>query len=113
MRLNGARLGRGVFVNSLAVTDHNLLEFGENTVIGGGVHLSGHTVENGIVKTASVRLGRDVTVGVGAVVEIGVEAGAGCQIGALALVPKFSKLEAGGVYVGIPVRRIDQLTPEE
>jgi len=113
MRLNGARLGRSVFVNSLAVTDHNLLEFGENTVIGGGVHLSGHTVENGIVKTAPVRLGRDVTVGVGAVVEIGVEAGAGCQIGALALVPKFSKLEAGGLYVGIPVRRVDQLPREE
>ncbi len=100
MRLNGARLGRGVLVNSLAVKDHNLLEFGENTVIGGGVHLSGHTAENGIVKTARVRLGRDVTVGVGAVVEIGVEAGAGCQIGALALVPKFSKLEAGGVRSG-------------
>jgi acetyltransferase-like isoleucine patch superfamily enzyme len=113
MRLNGAHLGRGVFVNSLEVTDHNLLEFGDNTVIGGGVHLSGHTVEHGIVKTAPVRLARDVTVGVGAVVEIGVEAGDGCQIGALALVPKFSKLEAGGVYVGIPVRRVDQLPREE
>lgn len=105
MRLNGAKLGRGVFVNSLAVTDHNLLEFEDGVVIGGGVHLSGHTVERGILKTAPVRLGRNVTVGLGSVVDIGVEAGPGCQIGALSFVPKFARLEADTVYVGIPVRK--------
>ncbi|HLE19639.1 MAG TPA: hypothetical protein VJB88_00835 [Vicinamibacteria bacterium] len=108
MRLNGARLGRRVYVNSLAVTDHNLLEFGDDVVIGGGVHLSGHTVEKGILKTAPVKLGKNVTIGVGSVIDIGVEAGADCQVGALALVPKFSKLEAGSVYVGIPVRKLEK-----
>src|SRR3990172_8590662 len=38
MRLNGARLGHRVFINSLSVTDHNLLEFGNDVVIGGSVH---------------------------------------------------------------------------
>lgn len=108
MRCNGARLGRHVFVNSLFVTDHNLLEFGDDVVIGGDVHLSGHTVENGVVKTARVRLGRGVTVGVGSVVGIGVEAGDGCQIGALSFVPKFTRLEAGGVYVGCPVKKLEE-----
>lgn len=106
MKLNGASLGQGVFVNSLNVTDHNLLEFGDRVVIGGGVHLSGHTVEGGMVKTAPVRLGDGVTVGVGAVVEIGVVAGPACQIGALALVPKFARLEAAETYVGIPAHRL-------
>ncbi|MFQ5741077.1 MAG: hypothetical protein ACE5JX_18910 [Acidobacteriota bacterium] len=110
MRLNGARLGRRVFVNSLAVTDHNLLDFGNDVVIGAGVHLSGHTVESGRVKTATVRLGDGVTIGVGAVVEIGVEAGPGCQIGALGFVPKFAKLELNSVYVGIPVQRLGEET---
>jgi acetyltransferase-like isoleucine patch superfamily enzyme len=108
MRLNGARMGRRVYVNSLAVTDHNLLNFGDDVVIGGGVHLSGHTVEKGVLKTAPVRLGNKVTIGVGSVIDIGVEAGAGCQVGALAFVPKFSKLDAGSVYVGIPVRKLEQ-----
>ena len=58
MRMNGAKLGRRVFVNSLDVTDHCLLEFGDDVVIGAGVHLSGHTVERGLVRTAPVRLGR-------------------------------------------------------
>jgi acetyltransferase-like isoleucine patch superfamily enzyme len=108
LRLNGARIGRHVFVNSLGVTDHNLLEFGDDVVIGGDAHLSGHTVEDGVVKTARVRLGRGVTVGVGSVIGIGVEAGDGCQIGALSLVPKFTKLREHTVYAGIPVREIEE-----
>ena len=105
LRLNGAKLGRRVFINGLGVTDHNLLVFGDDVVIGGDAHLSGHTVEGGVVKTAGVRLGRRVTVGVGSVVGIGVEAGEGCQIGALSLVPKGATLDAGGTYVGIPIHK--------
>jgi acetyltransferase-like isoleucine patch superfamily enzyme len=108
LRLNGAKIGRRVYVNSLFVSDHNLLEFGDDVVIGSEVHLSGHTVEAGIVKTAAVRLGRDVTIGLGAAIDIGVIAGDGCQVGALSLVPKHTTLNPGGIYAGIPVRRLDQ-----
>lgn len=108
LRLNGARLGRGVFVNSLAVNDHNLLEFEDYVVIGDDVHLSGHTVERGVVKTARVHLGRNVTIGLGSVVGIGVVAGDNAQVGALSLVPKFSRLEANTTYVGTPVRRLER-----
>lgn len=108
MRLNGARLGRRVFVNSLDVMDHCQLEFGDDVVIGAGVHLSGHTVERGLVKTAPVVLGRGVTVGVDANVEIGVVVGAGTQIGALCAVPKYAKLDAESTYVGIPARKLER-----
>jgi hypothetical protein len=105
LRLAGARLGRRVYVNSLAISDYNLLEFGDDVVIGADVHVSGHTVEGGIVKTAPLRLGSHVTIGVGSVIEIGVEAGDNCQIGALSFVPKHTRLEGGTLYVGIPARR--------
>jgi acetyltransferase-like isoleucine patch superfamily enzyme len=107
LRLNGAHMGRRVYVNTLAISDHNLLEFGDDVVIGGDVHISGHSVEAGMLKTAPVRLGRGVTIGLGSVVNIGVDAGADCQVGALSLVPKHTRLENGGVYVGVPVRRLD------
>jgi hypothetical protein len=106
LRLAGARLGRRVYVNSLALTDYNLLEFGDDVVIGDDVHLSGHTVEGGVVKTAPLRLGNNVTIGLGSVLEIGVEAGDACQIGALSFVPKFRRLQAGVTYGGIPAERI-------
>jgi acetyltransferase-like isoleucine patch superfamily enzyme len=111
MRLNGAQIGSGVYINSLSISDHNLLEMGDGVVIGESVHLSGHTVEGGVVKTGYVRLGRGVTVGLGSMVGIGVDAGERCQIGALSVVPKFSKLEPGGIYAGVPVRRIEKSSP--
>lgn len=106
LRLNGAVMGRRVYVNSLSLSDYNLLEFGDDVVIGADVHLSGHTVENGIVKTGRVVLGSGVTIGVGSIVDIGVRVGPGTQVGALSLVPKHSTLAPGAVYVGIPVHRM-------
>jgi acetyltransferase-like isoleucine patch superfamily enzyme len=103
LRANGARIGRRVYVNTLTISDHNLLEFGDDVVIGADVHLSGHTVEHGIVKTGRVCLGRNVTVGLGSVVEIDVRAGDGAQIGALSFVPKHTSLEGDVVYAGVPV----------
>lgn len=112
MRWNGARFGRRVWVNSLGVTDHCLLEFGDDVVIGSGVHLSGHTVERGVVRTAPVRIGAGSTVGVNAHVEIGVEIGPRCQIGSLSMVPKFTVLSGPGTYVGVPVRRLERRDSE-
>jgi carbonic anhydrase/acetyltransferase-like protein (isoleucine patch superfamily) len=106
LRLCGARIGRRVYINSLELSDYNLLEFDDDVVIGADAHVAGHTVEGGSVKTAPVRLGRNVTVGIGSIVDIGVDAGDDAKIGALAFVPKHTRLEAGGVYAGIPVRRI-------
>lgn len=104
LRMNGARFGRRVYVNSLCVSDHNLLEFGHDVVIGDDVHLSGHTVERGVVKTGGVRLGDGVTIGLASVVEIDVEIGERAQVGALSFVPKHARLSAGEVYVGQPVK---------
>jgi acetyltransferase-like isoleucine patch superfamily enzyme len=112
LRLNGAKIGTRVYVNSLFVSDHNLLEFGDDVVIGSEVHLSGHTVEGGVVTTARVRVGRNVTIGLGTVVDIDVTIGDGCQIGALSLVTKHTTLEAGGTYAGTPVRRLDRHAAE-
>ena len=106
LRLSGARLGRRVYVNTISVCDYNLLEFGDDVVIGAAAHVSGHTVERGVVKTAPVRLGKGVTIGVGAIVEIGVVAGDRCQVGGLSFVPKHALLHADTTYVGIPAHPV-------
>lgn len=106
LRRNGATIGHGGYVNSLYLSDHNMLTIGDGVVIGDGVHLSGHTVEGGVLKTGYVRLGRSVTVGLGSVIGIDVVAGDGCQIGALSVVPKHTTLDAHAVYAGVPVQRL-------
>ena len=108
LRWNGASIGRGVFIGSVSISDHNMLDFGDGVVIGEGVHLSGHTVEGGLVKTGRVRLGRFVMVGLDSIVGIDVDAGERCQIGALSVVPKHTKLEGSATYAGAPVARVDE-----
>lgn len=107
LRLNGARVGRRVYVNTTAISDHNLLDIADDVVIGADVHLAGHTVERGIVRTGSVRIGRGAMVGLGTLIDIDVEIGTGCQVGALSVVPKHSRLDADATYAGIPARRIE------
>jgi len=107
LRLSGARIGRRVYVNTLGLSDYNLLEFGDDVVIGADVHIAGHTVEAGIVKTAGVRLGDRVTIGVGSLVEIGASVGEDAQVGALSFVPKHTALAPESLYVGIPVHRVE------
>ena len=111
LRLDGARLGRGVWVNSLGVTDHCLLDFGDGVVIGAGAHLSGHTAERGTIRTDTITLGAKTTIGVNTIVGIGVTTGPGCQVGALSFVPKGTHLDGGRAYGGVPVRPL--VTGEE
>jgi acetyltransferase-like isoleucine patch superfamily enzyme len=110
VRLNGARVGRGVWINSLSLMDHNLLTLGDRVVIGSDVHIAAHIVERGVLTTAPVRLDADVTIGIGSVVEIGAHVGAGAQVGALSVVPKHATLEPGRTYVGAPVHALDART---
>jgi acetyltransferase-like isoleucine patch superfamily enzyme len=104
LRLNGARVGRRVYVNSVHLADHHLLDLGDDVVVGAEAHLSGHTVERGVVRTGAVRVGAGATIGIGSIVEIGADVGAGCVVGALTFVPKFATLTPGAVYAGIPAR---------
>ena len=104
MRLNGAAIGRRVWVNSLGVTDHYNITLGDDVVIGAGVHMSAHTVERGVVKIAPISVGAGSTIGLSTHVQIGVEIGERCQIGSMSLVPKYAKIEGPGTYVGIPVK---------
>lgn len=106
LRLCGARLGRRVYVNSLSLNDYNLIECGDDVVIGDGVHLSGHTVEAGIVKTGRVRVGHDVTIGLDTVLEIDVEIGSHVQVGAMSFIPKHATLAGNAVYAGVPATRL-------
>jgi len=106
LRLCGAHIGRRVYVNSLSVSDYNLLAFDDDVVVGAGVHIAGHTVEAGVVKTGTVHLARGVTIGLDSIVEIDVTVGPGCQVGAMSFVPKHTRLTTPGVYVGVPVSRL-------
>ena len=113
LRAMGATIGRNVIVNSNTVYDHDMLEIGDNTVIGGDAAIIGHVGEKGRLVRQKIRIGRDCTIGQYTTVFPGVTIGDNCHVGAMSLVPKGAKLDGDAVYGGVPVRKIKDLRAGE
>ncbi|MBK9519643.1 MAG: hypothetical protein IPO09_20410 [Anaeromyxobacter sp.] len=108
-RLMGARIGSRVQINTAVVADQNLLTIGDDTVIGGDVTLVAHSAERGRLVTAPVIIGRNVTVGLMAVIMPGCTIGDGAVISAGAVLSKYAQVGPGEVWAGVPARRVGRL----
>lgn len=105
-RLMGARIGRRVQINTAVIADQNLVEIGDDTVIGGDVTLVCHAAERGRLVTAPVRIGRRVTIGLMAVVFPGCTIGDDAVIAAGAVLSKGARVGPGEIWAGVPARRV-------
>ncbi|HEX9052217.1 MAG TPA: DapH/DapD/GlmU-related protein [Anaeromyxobacter sp.] len=105
-RLMGARIGRRVQINTAVVADQNLIEIGDDTVVGGDVTLVCHSAEGGHLVTAPVSIGRGVTIGLMAVVFPGCTIGDGAMISAGSVLSKGTKVGPGEIWAGVPARRV-------
>lgn len=105
-RLMGARIGRRVQINTAVIADQNLVEIGDDTVIGGDVTLVCHVAERGKLVTAPVRIGRRVTVGLMAVVFPGCVIEDDAIIAAGSVLSKGAKVGPGEIWAGVPARRV-------
>jgi non-ribosomal peptide synthetase-like protein len=106
--LMGMRLGKRVQINTAVIGDSNLIEIGDDTVIGGDVTLIAHSAERGDLVAERVRIGKNVTVGLMAVVMPGCEIGDGAVIAANAVLQKGTKVAPGEIWGGVPARKIGQ-----
>jgi acetyltransferase-like isoleucine patch superfamily enzyme len=105
-RLMGMKLGARVQINTAVIGDSNLIEIGDDTVIGGDVTLVGHSAEHGDLVTDRVKIGSRVTIGLMAVILPGVEIGDGAMIAANAILPKGTKVGPKEVWGGIPAQKL-------
>lgn len=106
--LMGMKLGRRVQINTAVVGDSNLIEIGDDTVIGGDVTLIAHAAERGELVAQRVRIGSRVTVGLMAVIFPGCEIGDGAVIAANAVLQKGTKVGPGEIWGGVPARKIGE-----
>lgn len=105
-RAMGARIGRGVVINSCNLFDFDLIEIGNGAFVGGDAVIIGHAGEGSVLKIRPVRIGARCTVGQSAIVFPGAVMGDGSVLGALSLLPKGRELPAGTVWGGNPIREI-------
>lgn len=105
-RLMGMKVGARVQINTAVVADQNLISIGDDTVVGGDVTLVAHSAERGHLVTAPVRIGRNVTIGIMAVILPGCEIGDGAVVAAGAVLSKGTKVGPREMWAGVPARRV-------
>jgi acetyltransferase-like isoleucine patch superfamily enzyme len=107
-RLMGMRLGARVQINTPLIFDSNLIEIGDDTVIGGDATLIGHVAEGGRLVTGRVRIGNRVTVGLKATILPDVEIADGATIAPHSLVVRGTRVGPGELWGGAPATRLGQ-----
>lgn len=105
-RAMGMKVGARTQINTAVVADCNLIEVGEDTVIGGDVTLIAHAVEGPNLVTARVKIGSRVTVGLMSVVMPGCEIGDGAILAANAVLKKGTIIGPGEVWGGVPAKKL-------
>jgi len=88
------------------IADSNLIEIGDDTIIGGDVTLVAHAAERGELVTERVRIGKAVTVGLMAVILPGCDIGDRAVLAANAVLAKGTKVGPGEIWGGVPARKL-------
>lgn len=107
LRAIGAKIGDNVAFSESADIDFffpDLIEIGDNTVIGFQTLILAHEFLVGEFRKAPVKIGKNVLVGARCIVLPGVEIGDGATVSAMSLVNK--DVPAGEMWGGIPARPI-------
>ena len=107
-RLAGARIGKGVQINSINLNDPSVISIEDKVVIGGRSVINGHLVEKGQLILARVSLKKGCLIGAGTTIQPGVTVGEGAVIATNGLVGKWKNIPAGEVWAGLPVKLLKE-----
>jgi acetyltransferase-like isoleucine patch superfamily enzyme len=106
-RLTGMKVGKDVAVGLGAVFDiffPELIEIGDNCIIGYGVTVLAHEFLIKEWRTGSVKIGRNVLIGANTTVLAGVTIGDSSSVSACSLVN--DSIPANSFYAGVPAKKV-------
>lgn len=105
-RLLGARIGRGVHMESIWMTEFDLVRIGDGACLGPDCTIQTHLFEDRVMKMSTIDLGAGCSVGTDSVVLYGTRMEPGSHLGDLSLLMKGEVLPAGSRWHGSPARRV-------
>lgn len=79
-KMQGARIGSSVLIDTVEITDPSLVSIGEEAVIAEGVLIQSHEVKNGALSFCPIKIGRNSAIGPYAVIQKGSIVGVGEEI---------------------------------
>jgi acetyltransferase-like isoleucine patch superfamily enzyme len=105
--LMGARIGKNLVLMG-KVFNPDLIETGDNVLIGDGALLSGHIVHANNLILGKIKIGHDVTIGIGSLILPDVEIGDRAIIAAHAVVKMGTRIPPDQIWGGIPAKKIGE-----
>ena len=103
LRLLGARIGPRVYLNTLDLTEFDLVDIGAEAVVD-ECTLQTHLFEDRVMKMSTIVIGERASLGAGAVVLYGTVIEEGASLATLSLVMKGETLPRGTRWIGSPAR---------
>ncbi|HXF11099.1 MAG TPA: Pls/PosA family non-ribosomal peptide synthetase, partial [Desulfuromonadaceae bacterium] len=102
LRLFGARIGKGVFLNATDVTEFDCVRIGDHSELNAWCGPQTHLFEDRVMKIGTVEIGAGVTVGTRTTILYDTRIADNVQLGPLTLVAKGERLPAGTRWEGTP-----------
>jgi len=102
LRLYGAKMGRGIYMDSTDITEFDCVNVGDYTAINATSALQTHLYEDRVMKVGRVTVGQGVTVGCTATVLYDTHIGDFARIGPLSIIMKGEDLPAHTAWHGAP-----------
>jgi non-ribosomal peptide synthetase-like protein len=108
LRMLGARIGRGVFLNTTDLTEFDCVRIGDESELNAGSGPQTHLFEDRVMKIGSVDIGARVTVGARSTILYDAKVGDGARLGPLTLVAKGERLPDGTRWTGSPAAPVSE-----
>ncbi|HEY8887612.1 MAG TPA: Pls/PosA family non-ribosomal peptide synthetase, partial [Gallionella sp.] len=102
MRLLGCKTGRGIYMDTTAMTEFDCVSIGDYSALNSLCGPQTHLFEDRIMKIGAVSIGRGVTIGPRTVILYGSHIGDGASLGPLSLILKGENIPAGTKWIGSP-----------
>ncbi len=106
-RFLGAKIGKMVrTIVPGTILDPDLIEIGDNTIIGGDAIISGHIAETNRLVLKKVKIGKNCLIGGRSIIFPGVVMEDNVTVGAGAIVLEDAHLPTGSIWGGVPAKMI-------
>ncbi len=108
LRAMGARVGRGVWCETLAVTEYDMIDLGDGAAVNRGGCLMTHLFHDRLLRIGPTRLEPGATLGPTAAVLPDTTVGAGAVVCGHSVVMRGEELPAGTRWQGVPVAAVSR-----
>ena len=105
LRQIGCKIGKHTYIETTLFSEFDLVEIGDYSALNAGAIIQNHLFEDRIMKSSSLKVGAECTVGAMAVVLYDSEMKKGASLGPLSLLMKGETLATGTAWHGIPTVR--------